>query len=97
MMHMDTWTPHSLKRERESIKSVSGICPLPTPYHFLLNMYSLILQNLMKKMFTLMEEDGSKVVGPPKNALCGLRQVRPLGNILYWMGAFGRCYMKFVI
>ena len=51
----------------------------------------LVLQNLLKIMFQKIEEDGSKVVGPPRNTMCEMRNVRPLGTILYMMGAFGRC------
>ena len=51
----------------------------------------LVLQNLLKRMLHQIEEDGNQVVGPPRNTMCEMRNVRPLGTILYMMGAFGRC------
>ena len=106
MRHRDTWKPHRVERERIKIKRVSNSFAFRSQAYFYSNRlclstlksgpliqleYSDILQRLLNAMLLLIEEDKIQVIGTPKNSLCGMRHIRPLGPILFWMGAFGRC------
>ena len=94
MRHRDTWKSHRVERERIKIKRVSNSFAFRSQEaYFNLNRLNVsqLLQKLLNAMLLLIEEDEIQVVGTPKNSLCGMRHIRPLGPILFWMGAFGRC------